>query len=94
MNRYHQCDHTVGLLRDNFLSRYTIHDVLHDEAISWNDHSKMCNKLYGNESKKTDYSALDFIDGRKSLISSFKYCCDCGEKINWNEIKDELKAKL
>jgi len=91
MNRYHVCDHTVGLLRDKFLSVNTIADVLNDEAIEWNSHGLMCNQLYGDNKKQTDWKASDFIDGRKSLINSFKYCCDCGEKIDWKDIKAQLK---
>lgn len=33
----------------------------------------------------------EVLDGRRGYLSAYTYCPFCGEKINWNKIKDSLK---
>ena len=33
----------------------------------------------------------EVLDGRRGYLSAYIYCPYCGEKINWNKIKESLK---
>lgn len=85
------CDHTIGYMND-WIVLSEAKDILNNEAYGWNTYSKTMNSLTkGNEKiLKTDYTAKDFLDRRKNMMTVFNNCPYCGEKINWREIKKAI----
>ncbi len=85
------CDHTIGYLHDWVLAS-EVSQILKNEAFGWNNYSKAMNGLARANEKplKEDYRPIDFLDGRKGYMNMFKFCPDCGEKINWKDIKKEI----
>lgn len=57
------------------------------EANGWNSHNKTLNSIINKKAHKEDYKPSDFLDRRKNYMTLFNYCPDCGEKINWSNIK-------
>lgn len=86
------CDHWIGLLRDNKLRLSNYVSMLDSEAFGWNKHADTMNWLNGNTKLKNDWRPSDFLDGRKALTDSFNYCPECGEKLNWKLLKQSVSV--
>lgn len=87
-----KCDHTIGYLHE-FVQQSEVIETLSREAEGWNSHAKNINTINFFKEKKCDWEPSDFIDRRRSNMTAFSFCPDCGTKINWKEIKELLKAK-
>ena len=86
-----KCDHTIGYL-NNFITQSEIADITINESSAWNCDARTMNSLSLNTGiLKDDYVPADFIDRRRNLMKLFNYCPDCGEKINWRQIKFSIK---
>ena len=87
-----ECDHTIGYLKDWVLLS-GLQGTLKNEAFGWNKDAKMM-KLINAEKYadyKDDYKPIDFLDGRKTNMTMFNFCPDCGAKIDWKTIKKGVK---
>ena len=61
------------------------------ERIEFNEPSKQ----YGCNIYKKEYSAKQYTDLRCSTnLERFKYCPECGEKIDWKKVKVEIEEEL
>jgi len=85
------CNHTIGHL-DDFITQGEVVSVLESEAHNWNSHNKMMwESSHGEKIHGKTYKPIDFLDGREGCMTKFKHCPYCGEKIDWNPIKDGMK---
>lgn len=75
------CNCLIGWIGDEFIHKADIKEIL-DEMIRSN---KMMNQYY-HYHQITEIK--DYFDQRKAVMYRFKYCPECGEKINWKEIKN------
>lgn len=78
-----QCNHLLGHLCDEFVNVDNIVELTTDVARSVNS--------IWTPMGKPSISALDIIDQRSGYFRRFKYCSDCGELLNWKEIKKQFK---
>ena len=78
LNSYDQCE-----LNNLHLNNYKA--ILEDNSKS----SNRMNRMFGNQYKA--HKPQDYIDGRKSMATLFKFCPNCGVKINWKAIRKDLK---
>ena len=84
------CDHTVSYL-DNGLLQSEVVEWVRNETSSSNRYNATMFSLTKNEKDHVVYKPTDFLDRRRGFMTIFRYCPDCGEKINWKAIKEELK---
>ncbi len=81
------CNCLLGHLKDYDyipLRRNTIVDEL-------KFHSKCNNCMVDEGFNKDRISPRDYLDKRCNLAEMFNYCPYCGEKIDWEKIKQEVK---
>ena len=71
-----KCEHTIGIMRDYF-SVATLMTK---------------NELVGHvEDKCSLYSLKDYCDRRRATnFQHFNYCPCCGQKIDWDKIREEI----
>ena len=84
------CEHIIGLLHFTEDS-----DLVNLKRLIYHIQER---KEHNQNSKKygmdflvvPEWTLLDYADGRKSTnLRKFKYCPECGEKIDWKRIKRE-----
>lgn len=86
--------HIIGML---WLTQETVLATAHDvamniiERIGFNKSSKK----YGYDLYEEEYSAKQYTDFRCSTnLNRFKYCPECGEKIDWKKVMVEIEKEL
>lgn len=86
--------HIIGLLWTTQEAEIaTSHDVAMNiiERIGFNKLSKQ----YGYNFYKKEYSPKQYTDYRCSTnLERFKYCPECGEKIDWKQVRFEIENEL
>lgn len=85
------CDHIICLFHSCDDSQLMTSNDLNEEIIDCQDYNEMITKHYGCNSDllKKEYSWFDYCDSRKNTnITKFKFCPICGEKINWQSLKE------
>lgn len=86
----HEC--VLGLLHDHDLHKSDIKERLENEADGWNRHANTLNWVDTKKVRKSDYTALGFLDRRQSSpVRMFLHCPYCGLMINWNSVKELFK---
>lgn len=87
-------EHIIGLLWDiDYGELATAHDV----AVNIVDIRNLNNasKQYGYSFTKQEYSPKQYSDLRCSNnLNRFKYCPECGEKIDWKQVRVEIEEEL
>jgi hypothetical protein len=85
----------VGMSHDNHPEQVS-RDQIVNLCINWfNDYKKYQELRYLYKQQKSIIkSPLDYLDNRKGLFTMFVYCHYSGVKIDWKEIKNELKNKI
>jgi len=86
------CDHTVAYFRDFELQSTIVEEVI-EECDSWNKHVAVISSITRKTMGEGLRNPSDYFDGRKGYMAMFKYCPDCGQKIDWAKIKKSLKEK-
>jgi len=84
-----ECNCLIGILKGNdkiddmILRMNDYVDKIEDEVSASNYFSHMIGY-------NVDVTAIDYFDRRKSLTMLFDFCPYCGNKINWDKIKERL----
>ena len=82
-----KCDCEIGIFYDGneILTKNNVTEMLTMFSRSYD--------LLYNEEKDPNKSILPkhYIDKRKGFMYHFNYCPVCGEKINWKEIREQIK---
>jgi hypothetical protein len=88
-----QHKHIIGLLRKSEYSEL----VTLNELLKHQTDQREYNEFLKNDTlyskcgflKKSEYTLKQYADFRKNTdLTRFRYCPDCGEKIDWNAIKN------
>jgi len=81
-----KCDHTIAYC-DSFVVQSKLIPTLLNLAESLENNATLGLWSYEKES----YELIKFLDGRKGYMTKFKFCPNCGERIDWKAIKNDLK---
>ena len=79
------CDHCIGLLWDQEYGQFVTLQELKEHI---KDVKALNRQLVSAGGRAlTAYSLREYADFRRSTdLARFKYCPECGDKINWKEI--------
>ena len=82
------CDCLIGLLHNEQLLKSSV-----TQQIYWGM------LRYNNTVKLVDYrgdplTVQQYMDGRRGIVTKFKFCPRCGTEINWKEITDSLVREM
>jgi len=87
------CDHTVAYMND-FITQANIVTMVECECDSWNLDAKTMLAITGDRKQyRTDRKPIEFLDRRRGYMRMFNFCPDCGEKIDWREIKKAVRSR-
>ena len=85
------CDHIIGLLYLTDDSALVNLNRLAYHVQEKKEHNQSCEKYGMSFLVEPEWTLQDYADGRKSTdLRKFKYCPECGEKIDWKRIKLEV----
>ena len=69
-------------------------EKIQSECNTSNHVAEFYNNNPNKKVKKKLASPMDYLDRRKGYSTLFNYCPYCGTKINWRQLKNELKNQL
>lgn len=78
---------------DSHPTKSEIVDLVICEAKSWTRHSATIASLRMSPEEAKVFKPADFLDRRKNYMTLFNFCPDCGNEINWKQIKKSVSAK-
>ena len=80
------CDCLLGILKEDgeHLHRSTIVEIILDRVTISRDY-----RIHGLISKA--YTVKDFTTPEGGVTEIFNYCPKCGEKIDWDKIREKFK---
>lgn len=74
---------TLSSLKEHIKQQIAMAELLNDKKVSF-----LLSPVYGRTFPA--YSLADYCDGRRNTdLHRFKFCPECGLKINWKAIKEE-----
>lgn len=85
-------DHTLAHDVDTFIYQSQIIRHIMNKCKGWNDFENVMSGL-SSSYKARKITPSQLLDRRRSMLSLFNFCPDCGEKINWSKIKKDIKGR-
>lgn len=99
------CYHLIGMLNDYENTKLVnVEDIIriHNDKVAVRKYTQDLwikagyTKEYAKEKSLELFAAkniTDYADKRKSLIQRFEFCPLCGERLDWKNIKKQLKEE-
>ena len=87
------CNHWLGYLYDYNQSEennlYEDNYIIRCIAVA-----KNVGKFQRFLGEKKIINSIDYLDNRKNYACLFRYCPECGEKINWKRLQKRLREAV